>query len=66
MADNETTRDLLGFRVHADLIRRNVTDPKILPVTVGLFGDWGGGKTSVMHMLREDSTREVSQGVCRA
>lgn len=53
-ADNETTRDLLGFRVHADLIRSLVTNPDMLPITVGVFGDWGSGKTSVMHMIRED------------
>lgn len=53
-ADNETTRDLLGFRVHADLIRSLVTNPQMLPITVGIFGDWGSGKTSVMHMLRDD------------
>ena len=50
-SDNETTEDLLGFQVHADLIRSIVTDPKMLPVTIGIFGDWGSGKTSVMRML---------------
>lgn len=57
-ADNETTRDLLGFRVHADLIRQLVTNAKMLPLTVGIFGDWGSGKTSVMHMIREDLNPE--------
>lgn len=52
--DNETMEDLLGFQVHADLIRRLMLDPKMLPVTVGVFGDWGGGKTSIMKMLERD------------
>lgn len=51
--DNETSLDLLGFRVHADLIRSVVTDPNLLPVTLGVFADWGGGKTSLMKMLQE-------------
>lgn len=51
--DNETSIDLLGFRVHADLIRSVVTDPTLLPVTIGVFADWGGGKTSLMKMLQE-------------
>ena len=50
-SDNETTQDLLGFQVHADLIHSIVTDPKMLPTTIGIFGDWGSGKTSVMRML---------------
>lgn len=52
-SDNETTEDFLGFQVHADLIRSIVTDPKMLPVTIGIFGDWGSGKTSVMKMLEK-------------
>lgn len=51
--DNETALDLLGFRVHAELVRSVVTDPKLLPVTIGIFADWGGGKTSLMKMLEK-------------
>jgi predicted KAP-like P-loop ATPase len=52
--DNETDQDLLGFQVHADLIRSIITDKSLLPTTIGVFGDWGGGKTSVMKMLQRD------------
>jgi predicted KAP-like P-loop ATPase len=52
--DNETDVDLLGFQVHADLIRSVVTDPAVLPVTVGVFADSGGGKSSIMKMLQKD------------
>jgi hypothetical protein len=56
--DNETSLDLLGFRVHADLIHSVVTDPNLLPVTLGVFADWGGGKTSLMKMLEESFAPE--------
>ena len=52
--DNETADDLIGFRIHVDLIRSIVVDHKILPLTIGIFGDWGGGKTSIMKMLQKD------------
>jgi hypothetical protein len=29
-------------------------DPKLLPITIGVFGDWGNGKTSIMQMLQRD------------
>lgn len=58
--DNETDVDFLGFRVHSDLIRSVVTDPAILPVTVGVFGDWGGGKSSIMKMLQKDLSDEAT------
>jgi len=49
--DNETATDLLGFDVHANLLREVITDDSMLPLTIGVFGDWGGGKTSIMKML---------------
>lgn len=58
-ADNETVIDLIGFKVHADLLRAVVTDAKMLPLTVGVFGDWGGGKTSIMRMLERDLDPET-------
>ena len=65
--DNETTEDLLGFQIHADLIRSIVTDPEMLPVTIGIFGDWGSGKTSVMKMLEKSFAPDnYEQGSGRA
>lgn len=62
-SDNETTIDLIGFRVHADLVRSVVTDPTLLPVVLGVFGDWGGGKSSIMRMLEEDLSKPEHQNV---
>lgn len=59
-SDNETTDDLFGFRVHADLIRELIMDPSVLPATIGVFGDWGGGKSSIMQMLRDDFEKETA------
>ncbi len=53
-ADNETDQDLLGFSIHAQLLKSIITDPSMLPVTVGLFGDWGGGKSSILKILQRD------------
>jgi len=53
-SDNETNKDLLGFKVHADLIKSVITNDRILPISVGIFGDWGSGKSSIMKMLEQD------------
>jgi hypothetical protein len=59
-SDNETSDDLFGFRVHADLIRELIMDPAVLPATIGVYGDWGGGKSSIMQMLRDDFEKELA------
>ncbi|MGP8200945.1 MAG: hypothetical protein ACLQU4_15745 [Limisphaerales bacterium] len=35
-SDNDTAEDLIGFRVHAELIRDVVGDDTVLPVTIGV------------------------------
>jgi len=52
-SDNETTEDLLGFKVHADLIKEVIKDDSLLPITIGVFGDWGSGKSSILKIASE-------------
>lgn len=52
-ADNETNEDLLGYQVHADLLKEVVLDSTMLPITIGVFGDWGSGKSSLMLLMKE-------------
>lgn len=52
-SDIETDKDLLGFSIHANLIKEIVTNEKNLPITIGLYGDWGSGKSSVLKILEK-------------
>lgn len=56
-ADNETTQDLLGYQVHADLLKKIFLNEEMLPITIGVFGDWGSGKSSLM-LLMEQGVKE--------
>jgi hypothetical protein len=52
-ADNETLIDLLGFDFLVDELLVILRDRRLLPVTVGVAGDWGSGKTSLIGMADE-------------
>ncbi|MFI7640552.1 P-loop NTPase fold protein [Nonomuraea sp. NPDC049400] len=53
-ADNETEVDLLGFDFLVDTLVVALTEPRLLPLTVGLLGDWGSGKSSLMRITRQE------------
>lgn len=56
--DNVTDKDFLGFDIHANLIKELIKDEKMLPLTIGLFGDWGSGKSSILEVLKKDIENE--------
>lgn len=48
--DNETDIDLLGFEFLVDELLVLLKEPRVLPVTIGIAGDWGSGKSSILKM----------------
>ena len=53
-SDNETDLDLLNVTYLVSAVTETVLNPSLLPITVGVFGDWGSGKSSILRMVREE------------
>lgn len=51
--DHETNIDLLGFSYIADAVANLASADHLLPATIGVFGDWGSGKSSLISMVRQ-------------
>ena len=50
--DNPTTEDALGFGEVAEVLVEVITNAR-RPLTLGVFGGWGSGKTSLMRMVQK-------------
>ena len=51
--DSETKSDYLNFDYLIDAVKGIAMDSKLTPSTIGVYGDWGSGKSSLMQMVEE-------------
>lgn len=58
VADNETSVDLLYYEAIARTVVRLINEKSDEPLTVGVHGDWGAGKSSVLMMVQENFKKD--------
>ena len=44
--DNETNIDLIDLSHLVNAVTRIINNDNLVPSTIGIFGDWGSGKSS--------------------
>lgn len=49
--DSESEQDFLNFTEVADQIATLATNPALLPISIGVFGTWGTGKSTVLKLV---------------
>lgn len=63
LADNETRVDLLNNEAIASTIVATLRDHPEHPLTIGVHGDWGAGKSSILEMV-EDQFKSDAGVLC--
>lgn len=62
--DSETKSDYLNFDYLIDAVESIAMDVKLTPSTIGVYGDWGSGKSSLMQMVEEKIKAEHKEDAC--
>ena len=66
--DKETDVDLLGHDKIAQTVIEIIGDNNLRPLTIGVYGDWGVGKSSILSLLqakvKAEKGAEVSNSHC--
>lgn len=61
--DNETTRDFINFTGIADTVAEIIVRANGRPISIGVSGAWGIGKSSMIKLTRESlAQRPVAEG----
>ena len=53
-SDKESEKDYLNFGEVSQLAVDILSEPKMLPISIGIFGNWGAGKSSLLKLIEND------------
>jgi predicted KAP-like P-loop ATPase len=56
--DCETNIDLLDFDYLVDVTKNIIQNDDLTPSTIGIYGDWGSGKSSLMDMVMSELSKD--------
>lgn len=62
--DSETELDFLDFDYLINILIDTINDEKLLPSSIGLYGDWGSGKSSLMYMCKNELEKQNDGTIC--
>ena len=62
--DSETELDFLDYDYLIQTVQSIITDDTLLPASIGVYGDWGSGKSSLMYMCKERLMEEDKKIKC--
>ena len=62
-SDIETRIDYLNYVELAEVVSEILMDPRMRPVSVGVFGTWGTGKSSLLNLIEGQIRREAGEKV---
>lgn len=57
-SDNESGIDLYNVQHLVAAVASTARNQRLLPVTIGVYGDWGSGKSTVVRMVKEQLDAE--------
>jgi len=52
-SDKESEIDFLNFNETAQSIKDLITEKDLMPISVGIFGDWGAGKSTILELTKK-------------
>lgn len=58
LSDNETKLDMLNNRAIAKTVAELIKECDDRPISIGIHGDWGAGKSSILAMVEDELSKQ--------
>lgn len=62
--DNASNIDMLFYSPYANTIVNFIKEPELTPLTIGLYGSWGAGKSSLLQLIQQNIDHDTKDIVC--
>ncbi|HHX61495.1 MAG TPA: hypothetical protein GX707_12420 [Epulopiscium sp.] len=59
--DNASSVDMLSYRPYAQLLYKIINNKRMNPLTIGLFGSWGVGKSTLLRLIENEIKENESK-----
>jgi len=57
-SDKESNIDFLNFNEIAESIKDLISEKELMPISIGVFGDWGAGKSTILELTANSLKKE--------
>ena len=61
-SDKESSIDFLNFNETAESIKDLITERELMPISVGIFGNWGAGKSTILELTKKSLEKDKKEG----
>lgn len=62
--DSASNIDMLFYSPYAETIVDFTKNPNLTPMTIGLYGSWGAGKSSILHLIEQKIESDAKDVAC--
>ena len=52
-SDIESKKDFLNYSEASEIVVNVLSNPTMLPISIGVFGSWGTGKSTILNLIEQ-------------
>lgn len=59
-SDTDSKKDFLNYSEASEIVVNVLKTPSMLPISIGVFGSWGTGKSTILNLIEDKIQSETN------